>query len=162
MAVLTTALVAIGGVLAGYLYSESREGKLQIRRAKKAIKESDLRVPRPDFAVHLPNTPEDFDTLDEVVCMCAVQVKQEQPGLEDQDYTAFIFAIRDCVASALYPDFEWPPMSGDHPTVEKLWTVLTYEVSRSAIEDSLCLTEPEADEGLVEGNPHIQFIPPPY
>jgi hypothetical protein len=156
------ALVAIGSILAGYLYSESRQGKMRIRQAKKAIKEAGIRPPRPDFAMHLPNTPEDFDTLDEVVCMCALQINAERPGLSDQDFTAYIFAVRDCVAAALYPDFEWPPMAGDHPTVEKLWTVLTYEVSRSAIEDSLCLTEPEAEEGAAEGNPNIQFIPPPY
>ena len=64
-------VAVLGGVVAGYFYSESRGGQRQIRSAKKKLKEAtkdiEFRLPRPDFAVHLPNNAADYGTLDEVV-----------------------------------------------------------------------------------------------
>lgn len=151
---------ALIGILAGYAYSESKALQRQARRTQKAIGKATehFRLPKPGFRMHLPTTPEDYDIIDEKICECASQVAIEQPGLEGE---AQLVAIRDCVVAQLYPDFEWPPVPGDHPSVEQLWTIISYEVGRSAAEGTLCVDEP-AEEEVMEDNPfRVQFIPPP-
>lgn len=139
------------GALIGYAYSESKTAMRAVSRGRKAIKEAGVRLPKPDFAMQLPLTVEHFGTLDETICGCAEFIQQNQPGLELND---FVEAVRDCVAKAIYPDFPWPPIPGDHPSVSYLWTILTYEVGRGAVEGTLCLTDESND---LTKNPHPQF-----
>lgn len=150
---------AVLGILAGYAYSQSQVVQAKTKKAKKKIKEAteDFRLPRPDFKVHLPNSAEDYDILDEVICECAAQLQSEGQDLSDE----FMTSVRNCVLAELYPDFEWPPVSGDHPTVQQLWTIVSYEVVRSATEGTLCV-EDNAEEEDIEENPlRVQFISPP-
>lgn len=144
------------GALIGYAYSESKTAMRALSRGRKAIKEAGVRLPKPDFAMELPTTIEHFGMLDETICSCAESVQQDQPELELND---FVQAVRDCVAQLIYPDFPWPPIPGDHPSVSHLWTILTYEVGRGAVEDTLCFTE----ENDLTKNPHqhLPFIQPP-
>lgn len=148
----------LGGILAGYVYSESRQLQRVAARGRKAIGKATegVRLPMPDFAMKLPSSVEDFDLLDQVICDCANQIQAAQP---DMEFNAMIVAVRDCVAEAIYPDFPWPPIPGDHTTVSQFWTVLGYEVGRSAVEGSLCpVPENEAEE---ETSSNPVFIPPP-
>lgn len=125
----------MAGTLAGYAYSESKAATRALARGRKAVKKAGIRLPKPDFAVTLPVTVEHFGLLDEAVCQCAQSVQQTSPGLELNE---FIHAVRDCVAQMLYPDFPWPPVPGDHPSVAQLWTILTYEVGRNVVEETIC------------------------
>jgi hypothetical protein len=123
----------IGGI-AAYAYTESRSLQKYASKAKKTIKKATegMRLPQPDFMVHLPNSAHDYATLDTVICECSTMVT---PGLEGDE---LVVAVRDCVLSELYPDFGWPPIPGDHPTVEQLRTIIHYQVERSAAEGALC------------------------
>lgn len=152
-------IVLLLGAAAGYAYHESQTVRGAVSKGKKIVGKATegARLPRPDFRVHLPNSPDDYDTLDEVICECATTVKADEPDIE---LGALMNAVRDCTLGVLYPDFQWPPIPGDHPTVEQLWIIVSYEVSRSANEGTLCATlQPEED---VEENPlQTRFIPPP-
>lgn len=154
-------LGALIGAVAGFAYSQSQQLQQVGKKTKKALKKAaeGARLPRPDFRVHLPATPEDYDILDAVICECASQVQAEFPQMQGEQ---FLITVRNCVLTELYPNFEWPPVPGDHPTVPQLWTIVSYEIGRSATEGTLCVEEPSEDEEEVEENPlRLQFISPP-
>jgi hypothetical protein len=118
-------LGALFGAVVGYAYSESQSVKRLAKKAKKAVE--GVRLPKPDFMMHLPDSETDYATLGTVICECATLHPDPDPEI-----------LRNCVLSELYPDFPWPPIPGDHPTVAQLWTIVDYQVTRSAAEGTLC------------------------
>lgn len=152
----TLVILALGAVAGYVIYDKTREAK-RLEAAKKAIGEAasraekavgeaaskveeateDLRVPRPDFRVHLPDSESDFAALAELICDCA----KEADAQGELPFDEFVRTTRDCVMQALYPGFEWPPVPGDHPTVQHLWLIVTYEVQKGAINGTICTEE---------------------
>jgi hypothetical protein len=94
------------------------------------------RIPQPDFRVHVPEEPNDFQRLDDEICDCAEPILAEVA--EDADFSVVIDEIRLCVARRLYPDLEWPPVPGDHPSVAQLWSEVGFMVRRAIITDMVC------------------------
>lgn len=123
--------ITLGGI-AGYLIASSRYGM----RAIKAVEEGDIRLPRPSYAVELPYSEEQFAILDELVCECA------DPLVRNVDETTTVDelteAVKDCMATELYPDFDWPPVSGDHPTVSQLYAELGVLARKALMTNEIC------------------------
>lgn len=127
--------VAAGGFV-GYAIASSRFGQKAFSSAEKAIEDSDLRLPDPSYAMQIAMTDEEFDTLDGLVCECGSKI------LEDVDLNRsmddVVTEIQDCVAYQLYPDFPWPPMTGDHPTAHQLYAELAVLARRAVATASVC------------------------
>jgi hypothetical protein len=127
--------VAVGGA-AGYYVATTRRGRRAIRAAEDVISKSDLRLPDPSYAVELPYTDENFQILDELVCECG------EPVINAATQTSTIddvtSQIQLCMARELYPDFAWPPVAGDHPTVSQLWAELAVVARRAVVTAEIC------------------------
>lgn len=127
-----TILWVLGGLTVGgaaaYALAQHRRVKEIAENLPPAITE--WRLPRPDYSIHLPDTAEDHQVIDDVVCECLVLSK----GTEPED---LVEEVRMCAAKRLAPDFAWPPVSGDHPSVQTLWAILGFEASR-AITMNIC------------------------
>jgi hypothetical protein len=94
------------------------------------------RLPDADFRVHLADTPDDFQRIDDEVCECAENVLAE--AADDADLAILIDEVRLCVAHRLHPDLEWPPVPGDHPTVGQMWTELGVIARRAIVTETAC------------------------
>lgn len=125
--------VVVGGAV-GYLIATSRFGK----QAMKVIEEGDVRLPVPSYAVEVPYSEEQFAILDELVCECG------EPLVRDVDDSTTVDelteSLRECIATELYPDFDWPPVSGDHPTVSQLYAELGLVARKALITTEICKT----------------------
>lgn len=114
--------VTIGGVLA---YAFLTRKQLEALRAEAgALLPTGIRLPRPDVWVHLPNSVEDYNRLDETVCDCL-------NSLPDIEADELVQSARLCAARDLVPDFPWPPVSHDHESVQTLWAVLGFLAGRA-------------------------------
>jgi hypothetical protein len=123
-------LVVIGTV--GYLVGSSRLGK----KALDVVDESGLRIPDPSFAMELPENPEQFMTLDELVCECGAPIVKT--ASESTDLQTVVDAISDCVVKKLYPQFPWPTVTGDHPSVAQLQTEVGVLARRAVVSAEIC------------------------
>ena len=131
---------------------------------KKVEKSTGARLPRPEIQVVGPEDQDAFDAFDESLCEAALEVNLETPDLLANDEQAFVDEVAKRTLAKLYPDFPWPATSGDHPSAAELQGLVKYEVRRSILDETLCLTEGDLDneddlddEAVDDDN----FIPPP-
>ena len=142
----TWSAIAVGiavAAAASYVIHEDERVRRAIEKARLAG--VPLRLPQPGFDVQLPELAADFAMLDALVCGCAGSYAPPddgtpttggatplQPTLDD-----LIDHMQICAATQLFPDFPWPPISGDHPSVEELWDDLRL-LSRRALANDIC------------------------
>lgn len=125
--------LAVGGAV-GYVVATTRAGRRAVSEAEDVIGE--VRLPEPSYAVELAQTPEGFDLLDDLICECGQPILDAAtPDLALETATE---QIQQCVASELYPDFPWPPVSGDHPSVHQLWTELGLLAREALVKGRVC------------------------
>jgi hypothetical protein len=142
------ASLAVGAAL-GYAWYERKQLVALTKTIGEALPPG-VRLPRPDFAVHLPIDTEDYLLLDQVVCDCVSRVG---PMADIDEHVA---AAQMCAARELYPDFAWPPitgLTGDHPSVQTLWTILGYQAARALTMQICPATPPTAMARRVVTNP---------
>lgn len=126
---------ALGGLIAyELLMDESVEAFLESWR-KKGVP---LRVPEPGFDMQLARVAADFEFIDDELCACL----DGYPMTTDGEPTSvarpvapsddeLVEYMQLCVAQRLFPDFPWPPVPGDHPSVGELWSDLRTLARRS-------------------------------
>lgn len=130
-----TAGVLAGGAI-GYAIASSRLGRKALEDVEDVV--DDLRIPDPSYAMQIAETDDEFATLDDLICECgAPLILAIDPNADDE---AVVAEIRDCVAKKLYPQFPWPPVSGDHPTVSQLYSELSLLARRAFATASICPT----------------------
>lgn len=114
------------GAVIGYGVIQNRKIRELTSAAMKQLPSQikDIRLPQPDFAMKLPEEPEDYEIIDQIVCECVSMITGATPE-------TIVEETQMCAAKKLFPDFPWPPISGDHPSVSTLWTILGYQASRS-------------------------------
>lgn len=128
----------LGGLAAGsalgYYIATTHRGRSAIKAVEDAV--SGVRRPEPGYAMEIPETEEQFNLLDELVCECGAPVVD---AAKDED-TVFsvVSKIQSCMARELYPDFPWPPIPGDHPTVSQLYAELSVIARRSLAIAEIC------------------------
>jgi hypothetical protein len=130
------AAAAAAGFAGGYYFATSRAGKKAIDVGDEVITNAGLRLPQPDYAMMVPETADEFATLDDLVCQCGAPIVARAHTEDSPELVAD--EIRDCVANMLYPDFPWPPMAGDHPTSEQLYTELGLIARRALATATIC------------------------
>jgi hypothetical protein len=154
------------GALAGVGIWAATDPKGFMRKSRKARrkieKTTGARLPRPDIMLVGPEDSDAFDDLDARVCEFSFAVHSEQPQLLDSDPEAFVDAVAGRTLADLFPDFPWPAVSGDHPSAAEIQGLVRYEVRRSLLDETLCLTEPDLEElASTEEAEEDTFIPPP-
>ncbi len=134
---LKVSLVLVGagaGAAAGYYIATTRAGRQAIAAAEEAIEGA--RLPDPSFAMDLPYTEAQFKLLDDLVCECGDPIiEASSPNITIDDLSQ---QIQDCMALELYPDFPWPPMAGDHPSVTQLYAELGVIARRALATGKIC------------------------
>jgi hypothetical protein len=131
------ALALGGGTAAGiagaYYASRKVEAPPEILDV---VDEIQIRLPQPSLKMVIPETLEEFKLIDEIVCEKAEPlVTHAPPGTTAHEV---IEDLHKQIALELYPDFPWPPMSGDHPTISQLWTELGYVARRAIVTGEIC------------------------
>ena len=124
--------VAIGGGI-GYLVATTRTGRKIIDRISE---DPSIRLPDPSYAVEVASNSEKFGVLEELVCECGAPIVQA--ATETVTIDELTTKIQDCIAAQLYPDFPWPPIPGDHPSVSQLYVELGYIARRALITTEIC------------------------
>lgn len=122
---------AIAGVGLGYWIATTREAQ---EAADELFK--NWRLPQPDFRVHIPETPNDYQRIDDEICECAEPMLEE--AADDADLSVVVDEIVLCITRRLHPDLEWPPVPGDHPSAKQLWLEIAAMVRRAIITDTFC------------------------
>ncbi len=120
--------VTLGGAV-GYLIASSRA-------AQRIAAQTGLdkwRLPDPSYKPHVPDTAEEFELLDEIMCECAEPILDA--ASDDDSLETVVDEVRLCVAKELHPDFAWPPAIGDHPSATQLWSELAVLCRRTVLED---------------------------
>lgn len=81
------------------------------------------REPDRSAVLTLPEDAEDFAMLEEAVSACLEEAVAmgEEPSEE---------SLRDCVLTALFPDFQWPPVPGDPESARVLWLIVAHEARK--------------------------------
>jgi len=116
---------AIGATVGGALsYAVISDAKASAALSK-AVDE--VRLPEPSFAMQLPRSAAEFATLESLVCDCVRNYKPTDGAQSEEERTD---ALVRCTALRLYPNFPWPPMTGDHPSTSELWQTLAVLVRR--------------------------------
>lgn len=156
MAILGVATVVTVGAV-GYALTtkaDKERALAKIRRAKQVVEQEieTWRLPHPEHAVHLPSDPDEIADLEQLLAECA-STAQIDAGTEDPGPA--ILLVRDCALEQLYPDFQWPTVTGDHPSVEKLVTIVEYEAAKAVF------ARLEAEPTGVEVFPVPPPVPPP-
>lgn len=123
--------VVVGGA-AGYAIARSRLGK----KAIDTVDQTGLRLPDPSFAMELPVSEDQFALLDELVCECGEPVIAKATDQTELDVV--VSEITDCVMHELYPQFPWPTVPGDHPTVGQLQTEVGVLARRAVVSAEIC------------------------
>lgn len=140
--IIAAVAIAVGGYAVGRTRSLQREEELRAQvmqarhrslpkilpagRAPVATFLEAHRNPAPTSIVALPVDREDFELLTEAVCEClAALVANRTEGK-----TVAAGELRDALLHAIYPDFAWPPVPGDHSSALLMWTVADYESRR--------------------------------
>ncbi len=127
--------VAVGGA-AGYVIANTRQARRALKAAEDVLSDPSIRLPDPSFAVELANSEEQFALLDELVCECGAPVVKRATA--STTVPEVVQKIQSCMAEQLYPDFTWPPISGDHPTVSQLYGELGLIARRAVIDGDIC------------------------
>ena len=157
--VLVGAYVATIAGVALWAFANPKSFTTQTRKGRKKVeKETGIRLPRPEMEIQGPLDEEDFDTLDEVICESALEADMEMPEILKGDQKAYVNLVTARALAKLLPEFPWPAVTGDHTTASELQGIVQYEVRRSILEGTLCLTEDAEDE---DEDTEEDFIPPP-
>lgn len=107
------------GAFATYVATRSEVRRAAARAKKKlALPEGLSRLPRPDYAVEIPQTIEDHSAVD--ILICEAFINQVQRGDE------YLYVLKE-----LYPDFEWPAIYADHPTTQQLQGIVRFRVDQA-------------------------------
>ena len=134
------AIVASGslglGALGAWLFANTEPARTIVDNTLDVIDETDVRMPQPSMKMMLAETPEEFDTLDEIICELGAPLVNDAPPGTTADEV--IEDLRNGMARELYPDFPWPPMAGDHPSVGQLWTELGVLSRRAVVTGMIC------------------------
>jgi hypothetical protein len=133
--VLAIATGLVGGGLLTWAVLRTRYAQKQLESAHHWANESPMRLPDPSYAVELAGTAEQFAVLDDLVCECGHIATAEAVSRDEESVVA---DVRDCVLAKLYPDFPWPPIPGDHPSVSRLFTEVEVIARRAIAEDAVC------------------------
>jgi hypothetical protein len=134
----------IGGAVAYFWWYSQKHKKSITESVTEHIPE---RIPHPEYAMIVPKTQEELDTVDEALCDC---YNKNKDSLGNAATEVIVTTLQLCTAKSLYSDFPWPPMSGDNPTVEKLWDIIEYRIRQllnDAEMESLCETPLPGVEG---------------
>lgn len=123
----------LGGGILGYFAATSRIGR---RVMLKISSEPRIRLPEPSYAVEVASTEEQLGILEDLVCECGKPIVQGASPQATIDEIAV--QIQACIAAQLYPDFAWPPITGDHPSVSQLWNEIGYVARRALITAEIC------------------------
>lgn len=100
-----------------------------------------IRLPQPSTKMMVAEDLDEFTLLDELVCEIGEPLISDAPPGTTADEV--VRDLQKRIALELYPDFPWPPMSGDNPTVEQLWHELGFLARRAVITGSICESEKE-------------------
>lgn len=100
-----------------------------------------VRLPQPATKMMLAEDLDEFALLDELVCELGEPLVYDAPPGTTADEV--VRELQRRIALELYPDFPWPPMSGDNPTVEQLWHELGFLARRAVVTGSICESEQE-------------------
>lgn len=100
-----------------------------------------VRLPQPSTKMMLAEDLDEFALLDELVCEIGEPLVYDAPPGTTADEV--VRELQKRIALELYPDFPWPPMSGDNPTVEQLWHELGFLARRAVVTGSICESEQE-------------------
>lgn len=95
-----------------------------------------IRLPQPSMKMVIPEHLEEFNLLDELVCEIAEPLISDAPPGTTADEV--VRELQKRLALELYPEFPWPPMSGDNPTVEQLWHELGFLSRRAVVTGRIC------------------------
>lgn len=128
--------VAAGGA-AGYYFWRSSAGQALIEEADELVP---VRIPDPSFAMDLASMPEHFNLVDDHVCSCGIPVMES--FREGDDGEEAVKKIQDCIVRKIYPDFPWPHMSGDHPSVAVFYSDIGFAVRQALARNSICKDTP--------------------
>jgi hypothetical protein len=122
MAIPVIAWVALGALGA---YAVTRSSfQSELRHAKKRAKdmiqlpEGLDRLPRPDYAVEIPESKKDINAVDILIC----EAFEKSVPRENQD----LYVLRE-----LYPDFPWPAIYADHPTTQQLQGIVRFRLDQA-------------------------------
>jgi hypothetical protein len=83
------------------------------------------RDPAPSVALPLPSDREDFEQLNAAMCASLVTLAGQKQG-----QAIIASELRDEFLSAIYPDFQWPPVPNDHSSARLMWIFADYEAHR--------------------------------
>lgn len=101
----------------------------QARRARKELGAAFRRIPLPHLVLHLPTSQEEFNNLDDVLCECALS-SGGATGMSHTELLALLEPVRQCSASLLFPDVDWPPVHSDNPTIHQYWAIIDQRYRR--------------------------------
>lgn len=129
---------ASAGAIAAYLIG--REEK--ITEPIVISEDIQVRLPQPSTKMMFAEDLDEFALLDEIICEIGEPLINDAPPGTTADEV--VRELQKRIALELYPDFPWPPMSGDNPTVEQLWHELGFLARRAVITGSICESQTEA------------------
>lgn len=134
------AIASVLGLVGGALVAFKVADKIAGETVDDALDVVDnIRLPQPAMKMMLPETIEEFETINEVICEAGQAFIDDAPPGTTADEV--IAKIRDHVLREFYPQFPWPPISGDNPTVAQLWTEVGVLVRRAVVTGDLCPEE---------------------
>jgi hypothetical protein len=125
--------IAIGGGFLLWAVLDAKSAGQAYRKGRKVIEDTTgARLARPDMAVRGPVTEDEFAVLAEamevaILELCAESGKRGMPPLMATS-TGFADEVTRRTLSALYPEFPWPAITGDHASTLELQGLLRYLV----------------------------------
>lgn len=131
---IASAVGLVAGGVAAVLIAGTDEGSKAADDVLDVVE--DLRLPQPSMRMVIAEDLGEFETLDEVLCEVGAPIIESAPPGSTIDDA--IGKIRLAIATELYPNFPWPPISGDHPTVGQLWTELGFLARRAVVTGTVC------------------------
>ena len=132
---LATAAGVGAGAFAGYLL-----GREETITAPIVISDDiQVRLPQPSTKMMFAEDLDEFMLLDELVCEIGEPLVNDAPPGTTADEV--VRELQKRIALELYPDFPWPPMSGDNPTIEQLWHELGFLARKAIVTGSICPQE---------------------
>lgn len=132
-------VLAVVGAGLGLGWVAGRLGLLegpQARRARKELGAAFRRIPLPHFVLHLPSSEIELNNLDDVLCECSLSTGAAD-GMSHAQLLELLEPVRQCSASLLFPDVDWPPVHSDNPTIHQYWAILGQRYRRLVYEGAL-------------------------
>ena len=90
------------------------------------------REPDPAAVINVPVDAEDFRQMADAFCVCYGALHDDLKKPPDVEQ------LRDCFLSAIYPDFQWPPVPGDPETAQLMWMIADHEARKLLTDPSGC------------------------